>query len=313
MMATIALQPYSPSVQVSFSGHETFVLRYSWLKKAYDSVVRDPTLFGREDAIVELGVGKNMVRSIRHWALACRVLQEEPKSRGLRLSPAPFGTFLFGPDGKDPYLEDINSLWLIHWHLCTNENRATTWDWAFSILRTTEFTAESLFVSLQGELARRRLKAPTSNTLRRDIDVFIRTYLPSRVAKKNVLEDSLDSPLAELGILVSEGSDAFTFVRGPHRSLDDGVFAAAVIDFWTREAPRRETLSFNELAYSPNSPGCVFKLDEDSLLQRLENLERVSLGCLLFADTAGLKQIYRKSPIRSTDLLENYYAAGMRD
>jgi hypothetical protein len=311
-MATITLQPFSPSAQISFSGHETFVLRYGWLKKAYDSVLRDPGLFGRDDAIVELGVGKNMVRSIRHWALACRVLQEEPKSRGLKLSPAPFGTFLFGPEGKDPYLEDINSLWLIHWHLCTNQARATTWDWAFSILRATEFTVESLFASVQGELARRMLKAPTSNTLRRDIDVFIRTYLPSHVAKKNVLEDSLDSPLAELGILVSEGSNAFSFVRGPHRSLDDAIFATAVIDFWTREAPRRETLSFNELAYSPNSPGCVFKLDEDSLIQRLDNLERVTQGCLLFADTAGLKQVYRKSPIPSSHLLERHYSADVR-
>jgi len=131
-MATIALQPYSPPKLLSFSGHETFVLRYGWLKKAYDAVASDPGIFTRDDAVVELGVGKNMVRSIRHWSLACEILREEPKTRGLRLAPAVFGILLFGDGGRDQYLEDINSLWLIHWHLCTNESRATTWNWAFN-------------------------------------------------------------------------------------------------------------------------------------------------------------------------------------
>lgn len=311
-MATISLQPYPRSGPVSFSGHETFVLRYSWLKKAYDAVVDDPAIFTRDDAVVGLGVGKNMVRSIRHWALACQVVREEPKTRGLHLSPTDFGTFLFGDSGKDPYLEDVNSLWLIHWFLCINESRATTWNWAFNIVRTTEFNAQTLFISVQSELGRRMLKCPSANTLRRDVDVFVRTYLPSRLAKKSVLEESLDSPLVELGLLVAEGGDTFSFVRGPHRSLDGIVFAASVMDFWSREAPRQETLSFNEIAYAPNSPGCVFKLDEDGLVERLENLEKTTHGRVLYADTAGIKQLYRKSPVTSSELLEQYYVAAVK-
>jgi hypothetical protein len=312
-MATIALQPYSLPRPLGFSGHETFVLRYGWLKKAYDAVVSDPGVFLQDDAVVTLGVGKNMVRSIRHWALACGVLREEPKTRGLRLLPTDFGTFLFGSGGYDPYLEDVNSLWLIHWHLCTNEGRATTWNWAFNIVRATEFSTQALFGSIQSEIGRRMLKAPTANTLKRDLEVFIRMYLPSRSMKKNVLEDSLDCPLSELGLLVTEDNDTFSFVRGPHRSLDDIIFAASLIDFWTGEAPRQETLSFNEVAYAPNSPGCVFKLDEESLVERLEKLERVCHGRILFADTAGVKQLYRKAPIASQELLEHYYATATKE
>jgi len=305
-MATIALQPYSPPIQVSFSGHETFALRYGWLKKAYDAVVSDPAIFSREDAVIELGVGKNMVRSIRYWALASDVVQEEPKSRGLRLAPTLFGTFLFGPKGRDPYIEDVNSLWLIHWHLCRNETRATTWNWAFNVVRTAGFSAEGLLLSIQAEIARRMFKTPTSNTLNRDIDVFVRTYCPSRLSKRVVLEDSLDSPLAELDLIINDG-EGFSFVRGAHRSLHNLAFAATIVDFWTGEAPKRETLSFNELAYSPNSPGCIFKLDEESLVERLEALEHLTEGRILFADTAGVKQLYRKSPVTASELLEKYY------
>src|SRR6266404_1206 len=118
-MSAIPLQLIAPTASVSFSGHETFVLRYGWLKKGFDAAQKDPAVFNAEDGVVHLGVGKNMVRSIRHWALACGVLREEPKSRGLRLIATEFGKFLFGRGGRDPYLEDTNSLWLIHWHLCT--------------------------------------------------------------------------------------------------------------------------------------------------------------------------------------------------
>lgn len=311
-MATIALQPYSLSRQLGFSGHETFVLRYGWLKKAYDAVVADPGMFTRDDAVVTLGVGKNMVRSIRHWSLACEVLREEPKTRGLRLVPTAFGNFLFGDGGRDQYLEDTNSLWLIHWHLCTNESRATTWNWAFNVLRATEFSRPALIASIQSEIARKMLKAPLPSTLKRDVDVFVRTYLPSRVMKKNVLEDSLDCPLVELGLLVTEDEETVSFVRGSHRSLHDNIFAACLVDFWNRDAPKQETLSFNEIAYAPNSPGCVFKLDEESLVERLENLEQICHGRILFGDTAGVKQIYRKAAVAPEELLEHYYLAAVK-
>ncbi len=57
-----------------FVGHETFTLRYGWLKKAVDAVQEDPGIFQRDDALVILGVGKNRVRSIRHWGLVTGVL-----------------------------------------------------------------------------------------------------------------------------------------------------------------------------------------------------------------------------------------------
>jgi hypothetical protein len=53
-----------------FSGHETFACRYAWLPKSAQRVSEDPKILtlGREDeAMVKLGVGKNMVRSMRFW------------------------------------------------------------------------------------------------------------------------------------------------------------------------------------------------------------------------------------------------------
>src|SRR5262245_9439685 len=120
-----------PGPSYTFSGHETFTLRYPWLKKGFDAVLDDPNVFTREDAISTLGVGKNMVRSIRHWCLTAGVLEEVPASR-TALRPTRLGRALFADDGLDPYLEDPATLWVVHWQIVSNRVRATTWFWTFS-------------------------------------------------------------------------------------------------------------------------------------------------------------------------------------
>jgi hypothetical protein len=293
---------------VSFSGHETFVFRHGWLKKAVDAVGRNATAFGSDDALVELGVGKNMVRSIRFWGLATSVLEEVPKTRGTRLRPSTFGEFLLGKDGRDPYLEDPNSLWLLHWHLVTNEARSTTWCWAFNLLHSNEFTRESIADVMSHELLRRGIKGPSGHSMRRDIDCFVRTYAAPMVTRGAVLEDSLDCPLIELGLLLEDAaSGTLQFRRGFQRSLAPEVFVYALLDFWEKVARDRESLAFPEIAYAFGSPGAAFKLDESSLAERLERLEDATDGVLAYVETAGLKQVYRRSAVSGMDMLGRYY------
>ena len=56
-----------------FSGHESFPCKSMWLKKGYDYLV-DRNRFTDPDAVVKLGVGKNMVQSIRFWLRAFGLL-----------------------------------------------------------------------------------------------------------------------------------------------------------------------------------------------------------------------------------------------
>ncbi len=76
-----------------FGSHEKFVFRQGWLKKGADLVVQDPAIFTRNDALVSLGVGKNMVRSIRHWCLATGVLEPQPDGPKSTLRSPPPGLF----------------------------------------------------------------------------------------------------------------------------------------------------------------------------------------------------------------------------
>lgn len=296
------------TITTAFSGHETFVFRFAWLKKAIDEITKDPTIFNNDDAMVRLGVGKNMVRSIRHWALATNIIQETPGTRGGQLQPTKLGSFLLGNNGADPYLEDRNTLWLLHWNLATNERRSTTWTWAFSLYPAPEFNRDTMTNFLSNEATKRTSKTPNESSMRRDVDCFIRTYTPTKTGKSSVLEDNLDCPLNELGIIEHDTDGIYHFRRHQQPTLSDAIFAACLAEYWDRTAPGSKMLPFTSIAYGMGSPGTTFKIDENSLVDRLERLRTITNGALTYDDTAGLKQLYRHRDLEPMNYLQQHYA-----
>lgn len=297
-------------MQHSFSGHETFPFRYPWLKKGFDAASEDPHVFLRDNAITTLGVGKNMVRSIRHWCLAAGVL-EESQYGGAALQVTKLGAHIFGDAGLDPYLEDPATLWVLHWQIASNRGRATTWFWTFSHFHEPEFTREALTSALCRWTQTLGGKQVAASSLKRDVEVFLRTYVPSRQQRGAVAEDSLDCPLIELGLITQPGEgNAYQFRRGAQRSLPDGILLYAVLCFWEAFSPGAETLALHDLARQPGSPGRLLKIDESSLVERLEGIERQTEGALSYGDTAGLRQLYRRHHLEPMDALAEAYAAG---
>jgi len=291
-------------VRLQFAGHETFPLRLLWLRKAYDAAAAEPTprgTFQERDAIARFGVGRNMAISIRHWALAAEVLQEE----GGMLSPTLWARKVFDPDrGFDPFLEEPATLWLTHAHIASKPEFATTWFYAFSGLSQTTFDRDMIVGGIL-ELVRDRvgLKA-SADTLRRDVEVFVRSY----VARGDGGEDAAEPLLAELGLVrESRLAGQFEFVRGSKPTLPDAVFALALERFWRRWHVNSPTLSVEQASYAPGSPGRIFKLDEDSVLERMTRLDRVTDGAFVWSDTAGLRQVARVRPTNESRLLERAY------
>jgi hypothetical protein len=296
--------------KLSFSGHETFVFRHSWLKKAVDAVALDPEVFTRENAIVTLGVGKNMVRSIRHWGLATGVLTEEPKSRGARLIVSDFGNQMMGTSGFDPYLEDLSTLWLLHWNILRQEQRCTTWHYIFNSFPTAEFTRGMLTQFVLDETKRSETGDLAENSIKRDVEVFLRTYVGSADMRGTGLgEDAYDCPLSELDLIEArQGSDLYQLQRNPKPTLSDHAFLYALCEYWNGISAAQQTLAFSEIAYRKGSPGTVFRLDENSIADRLERLDSLTNGKLAYTETAGLRQVYKHGDINPTEVLEEHYA-----
>ncbi|MCB9957169.1 MAG: DUF4007 family protein [Rhodospirillaceae bacterium] len=280
------------------SGHETFPLRYGWLKKAFDAVeategeAENKWVFLRDDAIARFGVGKNMVASMRHWAVAADIIAESPGSNLIKTTA--LGQKLFGRRGFDPYMEYPATLWLVHWKLAARADK-TAWFWAFNHYPALTFDREHLVKGI-ARLAKDRAWARVAETtVKNDVACFVRTYVAQQPSGQAGNDDALESPLIELGLIKAVGKrDGFRFVRGPKSTLGDGVFVYALLDFWSRHS-QSATLSFEAIAHEPGSPGRVFLLDEDDVADRLAMLDDVTGGALRWSETAGLKQVVRDS------------------
>jgi hypothetical protein len=122
----------------------------------------------------------------------------------------------------------------------------------------------------------------------------------------NVLEESLGCPLQELGliqILPDGGKDEILqFDRGPKHGLTGQVFGYALLDFWERFAPESKTLSLKSICFEQMSPGMVFKLDENSILGYLDEVEGLSSGVVTFVDTADSQALNLRSDVGLSDI-----------
>jgi hypothetical protein len=297
---------FSTDSKGQFAGHETFPLRLLWLKKAFDSVGDGAPsgTFQEQEAVARFGVGRNMAASMRYWALASRLFQENDRI----VSPTPLGCMVLSDDGVDPYLERAASVWLCHWHIAGSPEMTTTAYYAFNVLTAIEFDPATLIDELLNLVMARGWRA-TRGTLKRDVEVFLRSY----VRKGDTLtEDAAEPLLAELG-LVREArlGGWYEFVRGPKPTLHDGVFAYALSQFWERQGGS-SSLTAEQICYAPGSPGQVFKLDEDSVITRLMRLDDVTDGAWRWTDTAGLRQIQRINDVDPLHLAAMAYASGMK-
>lgn len=259
-----------------WSGHETFALRCAWLPKAYRAIRDDPDAFVEEDeAMVTLGLGKNMVRSLKFWVEAMDVAR--PIGRGRTMELTQFGHAIFGKEGLDPYLEDVRTLWLLHWKLAS-QDRAPLFAWRYLISHWPypEFSHSQALRAFKAESQRRGLDH-SDVTLGQHLDVFLHTYHRSRPGAAGV-EDSLDGPLVDLQFLIGHGTQqvdggrwetVYAFRREPKPEIGQALFDYCLLDYWRRFSAD-QTLTFRAVAVGPASPGQVFKLPEDDLRARLE-------------------------------------------
>lgn len=298
-----------------FSGHETFPCRYAWLPKAFLAINADPKAFADdEQAMVAMGVGKNMVRAIRFWVQAADIAVPAKKG-GYALNR--FGHQLLAPNGFDPYLEDIRTLWLIHWKFSTNVNSPLfAWDYMLNKWPHPEITSTEALQVFEKEAGRIDRKL-SSVTLQQHFDTFLHTYVPTRSRKGDIQEDNLDSPFVELDLIQKIGERAvdkagkreavYAFRREDKPEITPELFIFCLNDFWNKHHKNEQTLSFRDVAHGHGSPGNIFKLPESSVRERLETIEQDSQGTFSYQESAALQQVVRTGkPV--ADFLSAIYA-----
>ena len=284
-----------------FSGHETFHCRQFWLKKGFDFLVEEKS-FTDPEAVVDLGVGKNMVGSIRFWLKAFDILGEKGDLNQ-------WAKNLFANDGWDPFLEDEGSLWLLHFKLLS-KNYSSIYQIIFSELRTkrAEFT-EQHFINY----ALRNESKNNVSTLKKDFTVFYRLY--HGIKNEKDLEESFSGLLSELGLLIEIEKPYFNekgkltkkqywlIEKKARPSLPSHILLYSLLD----NKSFGDSISFEDLMTGETAIGNIFSLSRDGLDEALEGLQNLNYG-LVYNSEAGVKELqFKKGKPNSSKVLEDYY------
>lgn len=274
----------------SFSGHETFQCKSLWLKKGFD-FINNGNKFSEESAVIDLGVGKNMVSSIRFWMRAFGMTQNDEVTE--------LASYIFDThNGQDPFVEDLGTLWLLHYKLVTTLE-ASIYPLFFIEFQKEkdEFTREQLFTFLK-----RKCKDKgnpnwyNDNTIKKDIGVLINNYKVPSNSKS--YEDYLVL-LIDLNLISEPEHERFKINYQAKQQIVPEILFYAIVD----QKGNNTVISYDELI----EIALIFCLSQSELDEALRNLENKFSNLIRFSDDSGIKQLLFFKDVSKKTVLDNYY------
>lgn len=293
--------------KLTFSGHDTFHCRHLWLKKGYD-FVKKAKKFSDENAVIELGVGKNMVSAIHFWLKAFGVID---KSGQL----TEFAHYIFADNlGKDPFLEDTATLWLLHYKLVTSEH-ASIYNLIFNDLRKEkiEFSKISFLNFIERKCEELSYGQFNRNTVSTDFDVMTKLYIRTIEQSKDK-EDTISGLLTDLNLVQEEKRKSeemptysvYSISNDIRNDIPSEVILYTILDSDTIQ----KSVSLNSIFQDRNKASSAFAITKSSLLEKLETIIKEpsfeKYGITL-SDHAGIKELQFNEIPSGFDILNNYY------
>lgn len=295
-----------PPIKFTFSGHETFHCRHLWLKKGYDFIEKGRK-FSDSDAVVELGVGKNMVGGINYWMKAFGILDFEGNL-------TEFANYLLDSDnGKDPYFEDEATLWLLHYQLVT-QNIASTYNLIFNEFRREkiEFTKENFIGFVLRKAEELNTSQINKNTVATDFEVLTKMYIRTDAQSKDK-EDTFSGLLTELNIIqeekrkVNDKSEVFFSVISDDKiEIPEEVILYGILDNDNFD----KSISLYTIEQEKDQIGSVFAIGRTGLVNKIESIAsntKYKKYGIVFNDHAGIKELQFKIKPDKFEILNNYY------
>jgi hypothetical protein len=278
----------------TFSGHESFPCKTLWLKKGYDFVVAGDD-FNSPEAVIGLGVGKNMVASIRFWLRVFGVTEND--------KPTVLADYLFNDqNGKDKYLEDIATLWLLHFNLVFLEE-ATLYNMFFCGVQRerTHFEREQVLTYVKMRMVEaNKMTLFNANTVKKDIGVLLQNYTLPRKAQSN---EDFSTLLIDLDLIrqSSEGKDYYFNVDGK-RKVTKEIFLYGLLKLKKQQGDN--TIPYDTIQ---EKIGLVFCMQDFETIEMLKQLASDYSQYFAYSDVAGIKQIQFTKELDVKQVLDDYY------
>lgn len=279
-------------MRYSFSGHESFQCKSLWLKKGYDYLLAGGK-FNDADSVVKLGVGKNMVASIRFWLRAfCLTTADEL---------TPLAKYIFDDvNGRDKFTEDINTLWILHYLLVKSGN-ASIYNLLFLEYQREkkEFSKSELqtFIKRKCSLPEQK-NVYNENTAKKDIDVLLKNYIAPTDLK--TIED-FSALLLDLNLITRREADRYVFRQVKNTEISAEVLLYAMIDFSNKD----KTLSLDKL----QALALIFCMPLPDLIEAIKRIESKYSRSIVFTDNSGVKNVQLLAELEPSTILDSYYNA----
>lgn len=287
-----------------FRAHETFFIRKGWLSKGLRNVQHDPAVFlGTSGNPMDvLGIGSNMVKSLRYWLQAVGLTHEPNSGRRVQTLTA-FGELVAE---YDPYIEEMGTLWLLHYKLASNQADATAWYYFFNEFRLREFTRDdfisqiSSYIAINGEEV-----AETS--LKDDYNCIVNTYVPRTKSNPEKVkpESNIDCPLGELGLIDISSTKNRTYKKATPKkdSIHPYILLAIILD----QANGLREIKISSIQNDLCNAGRILNLDIITLVSLLHRIEL--MGLIKVVRTAGLDVVRCEKDIDILGCIREYYSA----
>lgn len=281
------------SVKIKLQGHEKFPLREGWINKGLIAVEQNPMIFQGKEGPDTLGIGNNMVKSLRYWMKAFGLITES-SINGARLTP--IGQIIWE---NDKYLEDDFTLWLLHSNIVRNKSEATSWYMYFNKCDADELSKDHIETILSREISEYAVGQTFSDkSLKSDIDILLGMYSKSRQVSDP--EDKNISPFAKLG-LIRNSNGKYSKKIPDRRCLSDWNILYEVLKIMDGE----NTISIEKVINDDNGLASIYQITSVMANEYLDSLD--ALGYITVQRTAGLDVIYKKTDIESVNVVELYY------
>ncbi|OMF28658.1 hypothetical protein BK133_18565 [Paenibacillus sp. FSL H8-0548] len=274
---------------MKYGQHETFHLRLNWLRKGIKMIQSNPRFFFEKDAAEIIGLGKNMVQSLRFWLTATNIAMElkNEENKSIHLLTE-LGEVV---NKYDPYLDFSDSLSVLHFSLIDKGNindRLFVWYGFFNTFSRSSFTKEEVIHELSIWAAREG-EQTSENSLKRDIDCMIRLYIEVQQFKDP--EDVTQSPFGKLKLVsVSEESSSI-FIKNNQSYKNIGVTALMYVLLKYGERNETDNVSVEEIESKPSLWGNIFHLQRSEIINALEELSEHLYYPIIFQRTNRLNTI----------------------
>lgn len=284
---------------MKYSGHESFSIRKNWLQKG----IRKIGAFKKGDleAMDELGLGRNMVKSLRYWLKVTGLSTDEPKKKILTLSD--FGKIVAS---HDPYIQETGTLCLIQYNLASNKENATSWYFLFNEFNMTEFSSDDFCRALKkwDEMNNENAKKTAYSSFEKDFDCIRRTYI-SRLSGDEDPESNMDSPLSELGLLSQSSKDEVKKTSPLKNNIPSEILFSLILKMRGNENESKNEIKLSSLLNEKCSPGKIFNMNSILLMNLLSELENKDY--LQVVRTAGLDVVRIKKQMTFEESVTKYY------